>query len=152
MFISGLTLAMLMAYTRAFLPRYAFSMCKDVKKHGGSNIMVLHGLCIDRPIEKDTDKTVPKMSNDLSRISKRFYYRRVGNGTDDRKSPIPYEKESVVAHIRENMYKLSIIRQLEDDTLSIHHKLALYKLYETEHIPTSYEPNLAAGDLFKDWI
>jgi hypothetical protein len=152
MFVSGLTLAMFMAYSRAFLPRYAFSMCKDVKKHGGSNIMVLRGLCIDRPIEKDTDKTVPKMSNDLSRTSKRFYYRRVGNGTDDRISHFLPEEETTIFDIRENMYKLSIIRQLEDDTLSIHQKLALYKLYETEHISTSYEPNLAAGGLFKDWI
>jgi len=151
MFVSGLTLAMFMAYSRAFLKKHG-SVYKLFETFSPSNTMALHGICIDRPIEKDIDKTAPKMSNDLSRTGRRFYSRRVGNGTDDRNSHFLPEEETTIFDIRENMYKLSIIRQLEDDTLSIHQKLALYTLYETEHISTSYEPNLAAGGLFKDWI
>jgi hypothetical protein len=150
MFFSWLTMVLSMVgVSRAFVKWPG--LFRLFGSSGGSGTLALNVLCIDRPIEKDINTPVPKSANDLPRVSKKFHFRRVGNGTDDRNLYHSTEEELTQQRIRENMYKLSLLRQLNDDNLNIHQKLALYKLYESEYVSSTYEPNLLSGNLFKDW-
>ena len=102
-------------------------------------------VCIERPNGSD----IPEKREDLPVKKKKFYGAKVGNGMDYRKNDTNYHE--IVAKIKENMYKMSLLNQLENENINIIEKNALYNKYQSDYIDKNYTPTKEGSELFEKW-
>ena len=110
-----------------------------------NRLTTINVVCIDRP----SNSNIPENNNDLPVKKKKFFYTKVGNGKDNRMNETNYEE--IMLKMIENMNKSSLLKQLENENINIHEKIALYSKYQTEYVPTNYTPNKEGNALFDKW-
>ena len=108
-------------------------------------LTVLNVVCIDRP----NGSNIPEKREDLPVKKKKFYGAKVGNGMDYRKNDTNYHE--IVAKIKENMHKMSLLNQLENENINIHDKIALYNKYQSDFVDKNYTPTKEGSELFEKW-
>ena len=102
-------------------------------------------VCIDRP----SNSNISEKRNDLPVKKKKFYGAKVGNGMDHRMNETNYHE--IVAKIKENMQKMSLLNNLENENINIHDKIALYNKYQSDYVDKNYTPTKEGSDLFEKW-
>jgi len=155
-------------YKISFYSRQFHSTNFIVNQNGINKLTALNIVCIERPSNSDDSANatssfrkstttspifvpnIPEKYNDLPVKKKKFYGAKVGNGRDNRMNETNYHE--TVAKMKDNMYKMSILNQLENKNINIHDKIALYNKYQSDYVDKNYTPNKEGSDLFERWL
>jgi len=119
---------------------YGFIRNQNIHRMTGVNVV-----CIDLP----NGSNIPEKRDDLPIKKKNFFYNKVGNGRDNRMNETNYHE--TVAKMKENIHKMTILNQLDNENINIHDKIALYNKYQSDYVDKNYTPTKEGSELFERW-